>query len=673
MAEYFPFKMDHGNTDPSTWTLPEGAITRIGRGGIQDTAFSPNGKHLAIATYLGLWWYDVQKSELITLWEKGNTVSSVAFSNCGEWIATTSWGGPISIREVTTGECIIELPREERIPSTKIVFSENREYLAVGGYSRYSNPENKLYCCVEVWQLPQNRYELGTTDLPKRIGLYVGTNPLAFSSDSHLLAFASPDGEPEPYNKNGFPIIEEKGAVLSSNKVVIYEVETGKHLITLDGMNDIGSICFSPDRKHFAACDYNGFTQVWEVPEGHSTNHNEWKLHKTYHKPTHDGWHWISYTPESKLLFTFYDFSDDRFSVHNLETNEVLYKHPNETGFFTTHFSNDVHLAFESEYNFHYWKSGENRSVSMEHSSGVWPNSLMFSSDGKTLYATTGYWGILTYDITHPNNPPQIFKPHILKQGTRLGERYKSIEMSQQGRVYVTSGDDKSVRLWELGMDTPIASFPIQAPISDVIFSPITNLLACHDEENTIYIWDITTNEIYDTFTVESDDHSQYISFSPDGKYLICHYGQIYDVSERKLLDRYSEDDGINFHAFSSDSTKIWLDWTDDSIDLWDFLKDEEVMSIPKPEWWDSEIIESLTVSSCGKYMACSPYTWDCNGNLCMWDITKGTAEPIVTFTTEDSPKCLTFSHDNTILAGCCGDGTILLWDLTPYIEQHDD
>ena len=672
MPKYFPFQIDHGSTDPSTWTLPEGAITRIGRGGIHDKAFSPDRKLLTIATYLGLWWYDVRKCELITLWEKGNSVASVAFSPCSEWIAT-SYGGPIRIWEVTTGECIIELPREERVPSTGIVFSPNREYIAVGGYSRYSNPERKLYCCAEIWKLPKNKQEISTTDLPKRIGKYVGTNPLAFSPDNSQLAFASPDGTPEPYNNNGFPIIEEKGAVLSSNTVVVFDIETGKYLTTLSGIENIGTICFSHDGKQLAACERNGKTQVWSVPNTFSNDQHEWKLHTTFQKPNEEGLQSISYTPENKLFSTFYHFKDDTFSVNDLEKSETLYRHLNETGFYSTDFSSGVHLAFESEYNFHYWKKGENQPVSLEHSSGVWPSSLMFSLDGKTLFASAYHYGVLSYDITNPNLPPKIFKPKQKRKhdSDSFGERYTSVVMSSEEKYYVTSGDKNSVRLWELGNNTPIVSFLIESELSDVIFSPVTNLLACHDEENRIYIWDITTNEIYDTFTVESPEYIKSISFSSDGKYLICQYGQIYDVSERKLLDRYSEDDGINFHAFSSESSQIWCDWPgweDDSIDLWDILKYEEVLSIPKPEWWAAKHIESLTVSSCGKYLACSSDTWDCNDNLCVWDITKG-KEPIAKFTTIDSPKCLTFSHDSMLLAGCFGDGSILLWDMKPYLK----
>ena len=668
MTKYPPFQIDHGSTDPSTWILPEDAITRIGRGGIQDTAFSPNGKILTIATYLGLWWYDVQKRELITLWEKGNTVSSIAFSPCGEWIAT-SWGGPIRICEVTTGECIIEIPREDRIPSTEIVFSPNREYIAVGGFSRHYNEEKQLYCCVELWKLPKNQYEIGTIDLPKRVGKYIGMHPLAISHDNRFFAFASPDGSPEPYHENGYPVTEERGWVLYSDKVVVFEIASGRHLTTLSGIEDIHKICFSPCGKQLAACGCRrGNTQIWEIPDTHRNDEQEWQLLSTYQKPNEEGWISISYSPDNKLLSTFYHFNDDTFSVQNLEDSSAIYKHPNEVGFYNTNFSNGVHLAFEGNYNFHYWKSGENRSISLEHSSGVWPTSLLFSLDGKTLYANTIGWGILSYDITHPNNPPQIFKPkNIGHDPDSFGERYSSIEMSQQGKFYATSGDEKGVRLWEYGIDTPIVSFPTEAEATDVIFSPATNLLACHDEDNRIYIWDITTHEIYDTFTVESPEYLQRISFSPDGKYIICKYGQIYDVSQRKLLDIYSYDDGINFQACSPNTSQIWCDWNSDTIDLWDFLKDAEVISIPKPEQWDAKHIESLAVSSCGKYMACSPDTCGCSENLCVWDITKG-KDPIAKFTTQDSPKNLTFSHDNTILAGCYWDGTILLWDMKPYL-----
>lgn len=39
--------------------LPEGAIARLGKGGINLIRFSPDGTHLAVGTDVGVWLYDV--------------------------------------------------------------------------------------------------------------------------------------------------------------------------------------------------------------------------------------------------------------------------------------------------------------------------------------------------------------------------------------------------------------------------------------------------------------------------------------------------------------------------------------------------------------------------------------------------------------------------------------
>ena len=43
--------------------LPEGAIARLGKGGINIMRFSPDGTHLAVGTDVGLWLYDVLDGE----------------------------------------------------------------------------------------------------------------------------------------------------------------------------------------------------------------------------------------------------------------------------------------------------------------------------------------------------------------------------------------------------------------------------------------------------------------------------------------------------------------------------------------------------------------------------------------------------------------------------------
>lgn len=78
--------------DVTTWALPKGAIARFERGGVGDMAFSPDGRHLAVATKIGLWWYEVATMSPLALWEiERGMVSNIAFSPNGKWIAISNW------------------------------------------------------------------------------------------------------------------------------------------------------------------------------------------------------------------------------------------------------------------------------------------------------------------------------------------------------------------------------------------------------------------------------------------------------------------------------------------------------------------------------------------------------------------------------------------------------
>ncbi|MDE0016335.1 MAG: hypothetical protein OXU51_09125, partial [Candidatus Poribacteria bacterium] len=89
--------------DSTTWNLPEGAKARLGKGSIEDIVYSPDGALLAVASSIGVWFYDTntyQEIELLT----GDTswVWRVAFSPDGNTIASAGWGDTI-LWDVPTG------------------------------------------------------------------------------------------------------------------------------------------------------------------------------------------------------------------------------------------------------------------------------------------------------------------------------------------------------------------------------------------------------------------------------------------------------------------------------------------------------------------------------------------------------------------------------------------
>ena len=79
--------------DSQTWDRPDGATRRLGKGLIPDrtdrtVSFSPAGQHVAVASGVGIWLYDVVTLRESALLEHRTPVLSVSFSRDGSMLAS---------------------------------------------------------------------------------------------------------------------------------------------------------------------------------------------------------------------------------------------------------------------------------------------------------------------------------------------------------------------------------------------------------------------------------------------------------------------------------------------------------------------------------------------------------------------------------------------------------
>ena len=124
------------NTYPEDYytqmNLPEGAIARIGKGGIDEILYSPDGTRLAVRSWIGVWLYDTTTNREVALFPGATSWShGVAFSPDGETL--TSWGTDklVYLWNAKTGE-----PKGTLTGHTKmvlsVVFSPDGKTLASG-------------------------------------------------------------------------------------------------------------------------------------------------------------------------------------------------------------------------------------------------------------------------------------------------------------------------------------------------------------------------------------------------------------------------------------------------------------------------------------------------------------------------------------------------------------
>ena len=680
-----PAPVSANGDDVTTWALPEGAIARLGQGLVEDLVFSPDGHYLAVGTRVGLWWYEVETMSPIALWGAERGVFAATFSPNGKWIATIDWENLIEMWDIQKGLRVTQIKTE----LSHLTFSPNSQWVATSdsatGTVNLWHPETG-----ELLEIFSCKSEKGGRSMP-----------IAFSPDTNLVASTSREG------------IDN-----DAESIIVWDVESGKRVACLTGHTGcVHRLCFSPCDRFLASGGKrdDGTVRVWDT-----VNRQQIQIYTDYGEADMTP----SYSPEGVLRATAISyierFRESIITVWDLESDEKLYSTIEDIGgvWGTVRFSNGSRLAHESgDGGIKVWFSGNSHTQESDYQPTYYPNSIIFSGDGKTLGAESKvYSEAFLWDIES-------------KRPRRTGERQHLFTFSN-GDSYIVSINEGTVTLLDIeNIESPIVELTGHGKAwVQQAFTPVANLLACADEEGTIVVWNAQSGheqcKLKHQLKYLPHDQSRItlLEFNPDGRFLLSEefcgmsarlwdveHGEeihefpgdkvgnvggfspcglyvacggeeapdymLWDVSRREVSTVIQDDEtapmyGIYFKfAFSPCGSYLACggELRQPELLLWDIKQDQIHKRIPLPE--ECNNMMALTFSSCGKYLAGGMW-WQQGFKkipIYLWEAKTG--KLITTFLGHPTDiQGLAFSPNNELLVSASFDGSILLWDLTPYL-----
>ncbi len=663
--------------DVTTWSLPDGAIARLERGGVHDLAFSPDGYHLAVTTKIGIWWYEITTMSPIALWDtQRGMIDDIVFSPNGKWIATSNSDMVLKVWDVQQGKCTTRIEAVDYWDS--FTFSSDNLWLATINRST-PNIEIRSHETGEIVTELVSQFEDGS-----RLG------SIAFSPDNQIIASIK---------------CSDSGNNMQS--IIVWDVQSSEQITCLSNHNNsIYSICFSPCGKFLTSGgEGSGTVCVWNI--------KNWQQVEVY--TCYGNSHMIpSYTPEGILHAAAVSDKDYTVTVWELENKEKLYT-ANSEGTMT--FENGSQLAYQYGHEYlEVWTMNNPQPRRTVHTHVSFVNtseSMTFSPDGKTIAVEYACGDALFWNVESKRSRPVI----NLKSRNKKQHLY----VSPHDEYHITTIDSNVVTLWNVGNSVvTVGTVTGHADEwSRPAVAPLANLLACADKDATISVWDIQCGKQLCKFKLHHgkhnpddipDDLSFSLEFSPDARFLTIaehyyYYSMLWDVENNTEIIAFPSDIISDIFGYSPCGQYLACSISKKGTLLWDIEKQKiclELQNIfPLP----------TTFSPCGRYLACSgdemffydlrqheihvrlSLPQECErmyatafsacGNyfaagawwkqgmekmpICLWEVETG--KRIVTFWGHATDvQALAFSPDNKLLASASYDGSILLWDLTPYL-----
>ena len=488
----------------TTWALPEGAIVRFGKGDRSDVKLSPDGTYFAVASGVGLWWYDVASMSPISLWEtERGLISSIDFSHDGKWIVIDNWDDIIKVLDVQTGECLYQM--EGQSAFAHIAFSSNGKWIAtadMNGIVKVLDVQRGV--CLA--QMDRGTHEWPGNDISQlefspdgRRLAATAQNPKLYSSDDQVL---NPDTEGDQtyvwHPETGEAIVKFAGkdfAFSSDSRLLagaaadetlnnadrvdrcvsVWDVTTGKRVAHFTGHSDwVDAVAFSPCGQFLASSD---------------RTLREWDLATGAQRAVYPNFDYPFYLKDGTLYALVFPDDTDTVEAWNVESSEKILEISYGIG--GTGLAKSLAIAYTQK---QLQQSAQKRSseqidgnipvcAMLREPRFPWPDPQAIWVDDQTLASKSLGRGIIVWSV-----PQKRVRETLMED-----ENIHSFTVLPSGKILGTDLRSET-KIWDVSKpDEPIAKFIAPKEPSDwarhEAFAPTGDQIAAGSREGTLYVW----------------------------------------------------------------------------------------------------------------------------------------------------------------------------------------
>ena len=648
--------------------LPEGAIARLGKGGINLMRFSPDGTRLAVGTDVAVWVYDVPSGKETALFT-GHTgqVNALAFSTDGKILASSGFQSPIiQLWDLETGSKLLTVRFTEKVvagkalraltfsaDNTKLIsldnFSNITEWDVSTGSSVANRSGNVGYYKAVAVSKDGNTFATGHQD--GRIYLSDSTTGKLLASfrghqrvsESVKAIVGRADKQPQDQEVLALAFSPDGKMIASGNEVKtvqLWDTQTRSKHATLKGHKEwVTAVAFSADGKTLASGDGVKVIKLWDVGTGreratligHTNNINALTF-APEGTPVYSGC-LASGSTDGTIRFWDPDTGQEltTFTAGHTEWIKAVAFAEDGTTLSTAAFNGTVEI----------WSLKTAQVLTtFTKAAGDLAGAVAFSQDA-TYFASrgsAGFWAFNPLDLESrghigAHNKIQLWDITTGKeipgpwQDTK--DRANALAFSLDKKILVAGRGRQGIHAWDLNTELKLFRFNATEPFGRrLVFSPNGNLLATYGTHVQTRIWDVATHA---EITLPNMQKASAGAFSPDGT----------------IFAYQNYQDGIVFWHITPTGMK-------------------EHSRIPSSLHGFHEV---LIFSPNGKILL-DPQFKRSGEFIQLWDVDTGSDLGMLSGHT-DQIETLAFSHDGKTLASGSKDGTVLLWDWEKIIDNR--